>query len=96
MLEVSPSNLFNSEAVAVINVLFNLNPVVEPLCPIIFKLPCIFKLDKVPNDVIFGWLAVWIVPVKKLADNEFIFIISLLPSKTNVLNSSPIPGVVST
>ena len=61
--------------------------------PFNVKLP-VDKLVKVPTDVILGWLAVWIVPVKLVADKFRILDISLLESTINALLASAVPNVV--
>ena len=52
------------------------------------------KLFKVPTDVILGWLAVWRVPVKLVADKFLILEISLFISNTIALFAEAIPSVI--
>ena len=56
--------------------------------------PFVINPVKLPSDVILGWLAVWIVPVKVTADKFLILEISLFESTINALLASAIPNVV--
>ena len=76
-----PEMLLISVAVAVIAVPFNV------------KFP-VDKLVSVPTDVIFGWAAVCIVPVKFVAVKELIPVILLEASNINALLAAAVPTVV--
>ncbi|KAJ8564214.1 hypothetical protein ON010_g7132 [Phytophthora cinnamomi] len=67
-------------------------------CAAVLKVPEIapeqLKPVRVPNDVILGWAAVWMVPVRFAVDSELIPVILPLPSNTIAFDNDAVPGVI--